>query len=322
MKTILFLTILTQLALPQNSKLLLLMDEGFAGIYDGTELITNTIDKGMEVSSLYQSDFSAGVDGWGSASGTVTGNIDGIGGRDNVIRFVYNTASAYHQMIRNISTTNGLIYGYSAYAYISGTNNIGLKTILSIGNNALLSNETALLDTWTFIKVKGTPTVNSANIRAFFYTTTNGMTQDLGGDDTYYFSQFGLSQLPTYIGNGNHSADSSSTNKTAGAYSLVITSTAAGNGTTNTISLASTRFTAVTSGKNYRFQIYAYTSTANTTLTFKLGDIVLTNIVPTTGMSVLNFDFKATASTTGNILLYLDKAATVYIDEASLKAGR
>jgi len=320
MKTILFLTILTQLALPQSSKLLLLMDEGFAGIYDGTELITNTIDKGMEVpAGVYTSDFSGGSNGWNQyITINTTGNIDGIWGKDDVLRLVPTSTSSNSRAAKINVGSYSKRYAVSLNYYVPSANTCGVLQAYW-GNIAVLLGSSQTTNAWTSAKFNGTmsdgtnPSDDDMMLKAGATTATT---------DTFYVRDIKVSQIPNYLTTGNHSFDSSSTYKQAGTYSGVITATNAGNGTTNTISLASTYFTAVTSGTNYRFQVYAYTSTANTTLTFKLGDIILTNIVPTTGMNVLNFDFKATASTTGNILLYLDKAATVYIDEASLKAGR
>ena len=56
-------------------------------------------------------------------------------------------------------------------------------------------------------------------------------------------------------------------------------------------------------------------------MTFKLGDIVINKTVPTVGFHKIVYDFKATGSTTGSIYLYLNKAATVYVDDISFKKG-
>ena len=67
---------------------------------DVTELITtgvNPADQWGTQTAAYTSDFSAGADGWSGVRGTSTGNIDGISGVDNTLRFtVDGTASNTH----------------------------------------------------------------------------------------------------------------------------------------------------------------------------------------------------------------------------------
>lgn len=56
----------------------------------------------------YQSDFSAGIDGWGvNGGGTLVGNIDGVGvpSQDNVLRLTVNSATTSEQVVSKIVTT-------------------------------------------------------------------------------------------------------------------------------------------------------------------------------------------------------------------------
>jgi len=72
---------------------------------DVTELITlgvNPADQWGSQTAVYTSDFSAGTDSWGAVRGTADGNIDGISGVDNTLRFtVDGTASNTHYALRN-----------------------------------------------------------------------------------------------------------------------------------------------------------------------------------------------------------------------------
>ena len=57
---------------------------------DVTELITtgvNPADQWGTQTAAYTSDFSVNTDSWGATNGTAAGNIDGIGGQDNNLRY-------------------------------------------------------------------------------------------------------------------------------------------------------------------------------------------------------------------------------------------
>jgi len=80
---------------------------------DVTELITigvNPADQWGTQTAAYTSDFSAGVDGWSAVRGTADGNIDGISGVDNTLRFtVDSSATTTHYAIR--TSVPGLLAG-------------------------------------------------------------------------------------------------------------------------------------------------------------------------------------------------------------------
>lgn len=286
--------------------------------YNGTELLTNQIDRDFEITSVYQSDFSVNTDGFTSEAVTATGNVDAIGTLDNNLSIVGDGNATLHFVYKSLTISN--IWYYSTFRYYLPSANTIVNYAISLTNMGELNGYlTGATNTWLTSTLRTKP---DAAVQIRYFPGAYANVSHTDADDILYLREIGLSNSPQYGQAGNHSLDSSSVYKQAGTYSGKIIASGAGNGTTNTVSLASTLFTAVTSGLNYRFQIYAYTSTANTTLTFKLGDIELTSLVSTIGMSVVNFDFKATASTTGNILLYLDKAATVYIDQVSLRSGQ
>jgi len=313
-KIILFFLVFISASFGQN--FLLLFNDGIT--YNGTELLTNQIDRDFEITSVYQSDFSVNTDGFSSEAVTATGNIDGVATLDNNLRIVGDGNATAHFVYKSLTISN--IWYYSTVRYYFPSTNTVLNYIYSWTNGGDLNEFlTGPTDSWLTSTLRVKP-IAGVQMRLSPSAYANYLYTD--ADDILYIREIGLSNSPQFEQAGNHSLDSSSIYKQAGNYSGAIIASGAGNGTTNTISLASTLFTAVTNGLNYRFQLYAYTTTANTTLTFKLGDIALTSIVSTVGMNIINLDFKATASTTGNILLYLDKAATVYIDQASLRSGQ
>lgn len=281
--------------------------------YDGSELLTNEIDRTLEPTSAYTSDFTVNQDGWSNIWGTVSGNNDGIYGEDDVAKTTANGSGAY-----SYKSTAPIVVGDRftvtiSYYVSSGTSCSRFVCILGTTSPYAINALPPTYDSWTIARGSGIPK-NATQVRAFFQNSAEG--------DSLYFKDVLVSKVSNFLPNGNHSVDTTSTQKQADSYSLDITASAAGDGTTNTVSLDSDEFTAVTDGANYRFQVYAYTETASTTLTFELGDISQSLDVSTSGFTELNFDFEATASTTGDIKLYLNKAATVYIDAVSLKSGR
>lgn len=322
-KLFLFLLLLTPLGFAQSGKITIVVlgSKGFQGIYDGTERITNEIDRTQEPVLFYSSDFSAGVNSWDATGGSVAGNIDGIGGKDNVLRFTSDDANVMHRARMAYPPQIGNKYAKIIGLYIPSANtkldNVILWSSMNWGGGNPVISAT---DAWTYDKNTGI--VLSSTNTSFYARDGTDLTYAGVAGDVFYVEGVSIHQLPTFATNGNHSADSNSTYKQAGTYSTAITASGAGSSSTHFISLASARFTAVKSGGFYRFQVHGYTTTADVTLTFNLGDITETVTVPTDAFGELQFDFKATASTTGNIKLYLNKAATVYLDEASLKEGR
>lgn len=318
---ILILSLLLSFNLFAQYPLLTLFDGERVYVYNGDELILNAIDRTLEPTSLYASNFGTNADGWTIDNGlsALDGNIDAIGGQDNTLRATSDNSAGAHNFRRLSTTIAGVRYKFTFSYYIPSANTTTKRLALFDGSSAAITAIGTTNDAWA--SLSGIRTMTNTNFRVYGYSATNQISFAGTAGDLLYIKDLQASVFPFWLLGGNHTYDSSSTYKQANSYSGTITASAAGDASTNFISLASARFTAVTAGTQYRFQLYAYTSTANTTLTFKLGDIVKTAIVSTVGMSVINFDFKATASTTGNILLYLDKAATVYIDEVSLKSG-
>ena len=128
------------------------------------------------------SDFSAGADSYAGTSMTVTGNIDAIGGEDDTLRAVPNTASGVHYISKSVLTV-GKRYRITGDVYIDSSNsNIdGLQVYAG----AFSSTKTPSTDTWTKFDFEVLATQTDLRI----YATDGGNTsfQDAGGDDLIYF---------------------------------------------------------------------------------------------------------------------------------------
>ena len=302
MKNILFIILFTSVINAQSFYDKLLTIYADETVYNGSELITNTIDRGFELGTerfvgtvTWTNEAGNPFETFTTSTNTITSAINSSGsGRcySATTTLGSMTMGDYYKVIGNLTLNSGEAPRVKFRNQLSA--DISALTYLANGANSL-----TLLIT----------SANSTGSHLYIYNSTN---------TNWALSGVSVRQMTYWTGAGNHSVDTSYI-KQAGTYGLKITSSGAGNGSTNTISLASSLFTAVTSGVNCRFQVYAYSPTAGTTLTFKLGDIVLTKTVSNSGMGVLNFEFKATASTTGNIYLYANQTSSIILDEASLK---
>jgi hypothetical protein len=111
----------------------------------------------------------------------------------------------------------------------------------------------------------------------------------------------------------------SNTDKKSGSWSLQITSTGAGDTTSNFIFLEPSYFTAMTVGKTYTIQLWARASIAGTKITMNVGtqskqSNTLSTVVGT--FTITAFNFECTVNDT--IKLYLNQTDVVYIDDITL----
>lgn len=302
---------------PQSSPLTL-FDEGIN--YNGTELITDEVNRTFESTQLFingdceTGSFVGNWAGWNTPASVVV-KTDTVYGGSYSAKITTTTDAAVEGTSQSKTTVSGSTYICEGWLNYDSGDQVCAFIYASGGMGYVKGTLTNNTSGWVFSSVMGTTTAT---------TTTMGFGKNGSADVTIFYVDNATAFLKNsnYTTNGNHIASQTTYISKSGSYSGKIISSGAGNGSTNTISLASALFTAVTSGTNYRFQIYAYSPTTGTTLTLKLGDIVLTKDVSTSGMTRLDFDFKATASSTGNICLYTNQASTIYLDEASLKSGQ
>ena len=95
-------------------------------------------DIGASQTPFYTSDFSAGVDGWSavSASVTLTGNIDAIGGVDNTLRLVSASSNSRILSPTLLPLSSSKYYRVSGRFYYTGNVNVaGIWLIDAAGNS-------------------------------------------------------------------------------------------------------------------------------------------------------------------------------------------
>jgi hypothetical protein len=126
----------------------------------------------------------------------------------------------------------------------------------------------------------------------------------------------------TWTGAGTHTIDTSSTDKRTGTYSGKLKATAAGDSTTNYITLPATSFTAIEAGKKYTLEGWARVATAGTKITAGFGTKwkqsgTISTVAGTFTKYV--FNFLATAAEVGQeIRIYCNQADSLYLDDLSL----
>jgi len=165
---------------------------------DGTAFIDN-------LPYTYQSDFSAGVDGWTATRGTVNGNIDSIGGADNWLRFTCDTSSGTHWVLEPTALVAGKKYKVTLKYYIpSGQTKIAGITIRDTSGNGVSANLLTLdaITTYSYDIV-----MTNTGLRIDATDSAGGITfQDAGGDDVFYIKDITISEITPYI-DGNHSIE-------------------------------------------------------------------------------------------------------------------
>jgi translation elongation factor P/translation initiation factor 5A len=164
---------------------------------DGTAFIDN-------LPYLYQSDFSAGEDGWTAAQGTVAGNIDSIGGIDNWVRLTCGTTSAVYRIKKSTTTVSkGKKYTITFTYYIpSGQSNIDGVRLMFNGGSQGGSSIQSVVDTATTVTVTVTATT-TGQIEFWAYDGAETTFADPGGDDVFYIKDIKISEIKPFM-DGNH----------------------------------------------------------------------------------------------------------------------
>jgi hypothetical protein len=155
---------------------------------------------GETTSRIYTSDFSAGTDGWfraGGLNGTLTGNIDGIGGQDNNLKFQCDTVNSTHTFTKALVLRGGRFRKYVDYFVPSSNSNLNS---FSVDNS--ISVNPATFDTWTTTTGEGN--YDNYQLNCYTYTRDDGNAnfQDLGGDDVLYFRNVIVDKILTPSTNG------------------------------------------------------------------------------------------------------------------------
>jgi len=152
----------------------------------GTELVTDGGFTAVTETNSYTSDFSVGADSWVALNGAVAGNIDAIGGYNDVLRFTLNNTENQHYIQSDI-TNIGKCYKLAFEYYIPfGQSNVdGIQ--LGSGINTDIGGVQSVTDTWTAVSFYW---VADSNV---IVTGTDGGVKsftDAGGDDVFYIKNF------------------------------------------------------------------------------------------------------------------------------------
>jgi len=167
---------------------------------DGTAFIDN-------LPYTYQSDFSAGENGWQATRGAVAGNIDSIGGADNWLRYTADTVSGTHFTLRvaTVITTGKKYTALFTYYIPSLQSNIDGVRLQANGGAQIISTVQSVLDTVTTATVTFTATT-TGRIEFWAYDGASPTFQDAGGDDVFYIKDVTISEITPYM-DGNHSIE-------------------------------------------------------------------------------------------------------------------
>lgn len=148
---------------------------------DVAELITvgvNPADQWGSQTAAYTSDFSVGVDGWNANNGTAAGNIDGIGGQDNNLRYtIGSTNNTVDGLNRNLTVITSKRYRLNFAYYIpSGQTLItSLRALVGLTEVASGLNVT---NAWTDVSVEGVASGDTL-LRVYKNFSTTGNLTDV-----------------------------------------------------------------------------------------------------------------------------------------------
>jgi hypothetical protein len=136
-------------------------------------------------SNEYTSDFSVDADGWATNyNGTTEGNIDGVGGEDDVLRFTCDDTDGPHipRYMGGDAFTEGIRVRVRFDYYIpSGNNN--LDGIRPGFDNGFITDILTATDSWTSIDVY--VTTEGSRFRIYGYDGGNFSFQDVTGTDYF-----------------------------------------------------------------------------------------------------------------------------------------
>jgi len=157
-----------------------------------------TADQYGSQTPKWASNFSAGADGVTKIGGTATGNIDGIGGQDDVLRFYADGSTGSHALIGPVGLDFGCKYSI-AYDYYIPAANTNIKSISATVNSVAAGSIGAVLGAWT---TAGDFINNVAGVSVvvyFFARNAAGSTSFTGAnsitDDLFYIKNVRLAKV-------------------------------------------------------------------------------------------------------------------------------
>lgn len=141
-------------------------------------------------------DFSAGTDSWSGTSATLTGNIDGIGGKDNNLRAV-STGSSFGRWTRTYSNAQLLKSGRVVLEFYRPSSNAtvtGVQLRLTVGTshpgNSAIQSVQIPANTWTTVifTVSPTTTTDQTALSIYFIDAASSASNNTSGDTIYMAS--------------------------------------------------------------------------------------------------------------------------------------
>lgn len=140
---------------------------------------------------VYESNFSAGVDGFSSEAGSLTGNIDSIAGEDDCLRFTVDATLANHAITKSGRFIAGVKYKvYFRYYVPSGQSEVNGIYLNPSYWGGVADSSNNVLDVWSevvheFIATSSYFTVNAAHNQGTYF-------QDTGADNVIYIRDIAI----------------------------------------------------------------------------------------------------------------------------------
>jgi hypothetical protein len=156
----------------------------------GTRILTRS-NRGQLLDSQYGSDFSVDEDGWTGTRVAVAGNIDGIGGQNDNLRFTLTDGLNSHYGKKAHIVPAGM-YGIVTFYYYLPSANTKVDTLVASWNgvqNVITGMTTK--DAWTLVAATVIATAARTQLYIIAYDGADG-TPDADGD-VYYIRQVNLS---------------------------------------------------------------------------------------------------------------------------------
>jgi len=133
----------------------------------------------IEGSPIYTSNFGTNADGWTNLAGgdVVVGNIDGIGGQDDVLRLTSDNSTGNHAATKTVGTT-GVAYKLT-YKYYIPSANTTIKRLAAYSGGTQIGTINTVTDAWTTVTINYISTgalrfYGLTQLDATTFTGTNG----------------------------------------------------------------------------------------------------------------------------------------------------
>jgi hypothetical protein len=135
----------------------------------------NPADQWGTQTAVYTSDFSVNTDGWSAANGTAAGNIDGIGGQDNNLRYTIGSGANTADGLSRSSTVIPSKRYRLNFSYYIPSGQTQINTIRAFVGLASVVTGLNVTNAWTDVSAEGVVTGDtSLRVNQNFVGTGNG----------------------------------------------------------------------------------------------------------------------------------------------------